>query len=64
MLKPVHTGTLGAAESLADDLLEHVLSRWEDCEHEKMAALSENDALAADNAKLRLELAAKHQEVA
>lgn len=64
MLIPVHNGTQGAAESRADDLLEHVLSRWEDCQREKEATKAENDALAFENTKLRLELAEQAKQLA
>lgn len=64
MLIPVHNGTAAAREAIADDLLNHVLARWEDCEHEKEAVLAENDALAIENAKLRLELAEQAKQLA
>lgn len=64
MLIPVHNGTAAAREAVVDDFLDHVLARWEDCEHEKSAALAENDALAIENAKLRLELAEQAKQLA
>lgn len=64
MMTPTHKGTAGAVESLNDQLLDHVLARWEDCEHEKEAVLAENDALAIENAKLRLELAEQAKQLA
>ncbi|PHS59673.1 MAG: hypothetical protein COB03_02195 [Alteromonas sp.] len=64
MLIPVHNGTAAEREAVIDDFLDHVLSRWEDCEHEKEAALAENDALAIENAKLRLEVAEQAKQLA
>jgi regulator of replication initiation timing len=59
-------------------LIEQLISRNEDLQAERLAALAdndalitekmaviaENDALTAENAQLRTELAAKHREVA
>lgn len=64
MLIPVHNGTAAAREAVVDDFLDHVLARWEDCEHEKSAVLVENDALAAENALLRAELAEQAKQLA
>ena len=64
MLIPVHNGTLGSVAAITDDLFDLLICRNEDLEHEKMALLSENDGLVAENIQLRQELAAKHREVA
>lgn len=64
MLIPVHNGTAAAREAVVDDFLDHILARWEDCEHEKSAVLAENDALAAENARLRVELAEQAKQLA
>ncbi len=64
MLIPTHEGTTAAREAIADDLLNHVLARWEDCEHEKEAVLAENDALNAENIELRKELAEQAKQLA
>ena len=64
MLIPVHNGTAAAREAVVDDFLDHVLARWEDCEHEKEAVLAENDALNAENIELRKELAEQAKQLA
>lgn len=64
MLIPVHVGVQGTAEAATDELFDLLICRNEDLEHEKMALLSENDALVAENIQLRQELADKHREVA
>lgn len=64
MMIPTHLGTYGAIEAASDELFNLLIVRNEDLEHEKLALLSENDGLTAENIQLRQELAAKHREVA
>lgn len=64
MLIPTHKGTAVAREVMADDLLTHVLASWEDCQHETLAVLADNDALTAENIQLRAELAEQAKQLA
>lgn len=42
MLIATHLGTLGHQELMADDLLNHILGRLEDCVHENEILAKEN----------------------
>lgn len=64
MLIPVHVGTLSNVAAMTDDLFDLLICRNEDLEHEKMALLSENDALVAENVDLRKELAEQARQLA
>ncbi|MBZ5486950.1 hypothetical protein HW452_05360 [Halomonas aquamarina] len=64
MMIPVHRGTQAAHEAMLDELFNQLVQRNDDLEHEKLAVLAANDALAAQNIALRNELAAMRQEVA
>ncbi|MGM0858610.1 MAG: hypothetical protein ACQEW0_16245 [Pseudomonadota bacterium] len=64
MLIPVHVGVQGTAEATTDELFDLLICRNEDLEHEKMALLSENDALVAENVDLRKELAEQARQLA
>ncbi|WP_252108798.1 MULTISPECIES: hypothetical protein [unclassified Halomonas] len=57
MMIPTHRGTQAALEVVFDELFNQLAQRNDDLELEKLAALAENDALAAQNIALRNELA-------
>ncbi|WP_404463035.1 hypothetical protein LG331_09660 [Vreelandella aquamarina] len=61
----IHRGTDAALSQVCRRAaVNQLISRNDDLEAEKYALIEENEALAKENEKLRLELAAKHREVA
>jgi hypothetical protein len=64
MMTPTHLGTLGATQDAADELFDMLIGRNEDLEKEKLGVLADNDALVAENIKLRAELAEQAKQLA
>lgn len=64
MLIPTHLGTFGAMQDATNDLFDMLIGRNEDLEKEKLGVLSDNDALVAENIKLRAELAEQAKQLA
>lgn len=59
-----HYGTPAAVDArVREEFVEHLCLVNEDFNHEKRALLEENDALAAENEKLRLEIAEQAKQL-
>lgn len=62
---PIHHGTPAAVDArVREEFIEHLCLVNEDFSHEKRALLEENDALAAENTKLRGEIAEQAKQLA